>query len=367
MSRFASNWPWGWPSSGLAGVGTAAIAHDRSRFNASLTGYEEVPTLSTAGRRLLPGVDQPRPGRDPLHAQLPRAVRRAAAAGASRRRTSTSARGPSTAASSRSCAANLGNGPAGTPAVPGRGHGERDDHAGAGDRADAPGHRARRVRRARACAARRRGLRQRAHDRERRAARSAARSPPTTTITTATLSPHRAPAHAGALSFRRVADDKRMRLRGLHHVTAICRDLERTIAFYRDMLGLAIVHDAPSDDDPDARHVWFGAGDGTLVSFMEYPRDAGGRGRHRLHAPLRAARRLRRGAGGVARLPARARRRLHRRLRPRRVPLDLRRAIPTATSSRSPRAGPASAPAGRPPSGPTRRRRIRRRAHAVRA
>ena len=34
---------------GLAGVGTAAIAHDRSRFNASLTGYEEVPTLSTQG------------------------------------------------------------------------------------------------------------------------------------------------------------------------------------------------------------------------------------------------------------------------------------------------------------------------------
>ncbi|WP_053226707.1 VOC family protein [Solirubrobacter soli] len=69
-----------------------------------------------------------------------------------------------------------------------------------------------------------------------------------------------------------MADDKRMRLRGLHHVTAISGDIERTIAFYRDTLGLAIVHDAPSDDDPDARHVWFGSGDGTYVSFMEYPR-----------------------------------------------------------------------------------------------
>ena len=54
-----------------------------------------------------------------------------------------------------------------------------------------------------------------------------------------------------------------MRLRGLHHVTAICSDLERTIAFYRDTLGLPVVHDAPSDDDPDARHVWFDGGDGT--------------------------------------------------------------------------------------------------------
>jgi catechol 2,3-dioxygenase-like lactoylglutathione lyase family enzyme len=65
-----------------------------------------------------------------------------------------------------------------------------------------------------------------------------------------------------------------MQLRGLHHVTAIVSDLERTIAFYRDLLGLAIVHDGPSDDDPEARHVWFGALDGeagTLVSFMQYP------------------------------------------------------------------------------------------------
>src|SRR3954467_13157722 len=69
-----------------------------------------------------------------------------------------------------------------------------------------------------------------------------------------------------------------MRLRGLHHVTAICRDLERTIAFYRDTLGLPIVRDAASDDDPDARHVWFDAGDGSLVSFMEDGLLAGGGG-----------------------------------------------------------------------------------------
>ena len=61
-----------------------------------------------------------------------------------------------------------------------------------------------------------------------------------------------------------------MRLRGLHHVTAICRDLERTIAFYRDTLGLTIVRDAPSDDDPYAGHVWFDGGNGTFVTFMEY-------------------------------------------------------------------------------------------------
>jgi glyoxylase I family protein len=62
-----------------------------------------------------------------------------------------------------------------------------------------------------------------------------------------------------------------MRLRGVHHVTAICRDLDRTIGLYRDVLGMGIVHDGPSDDDPDARHVWFATADGSLVSFMQYP------------------------------------------------------------------------------------------------
>ena len=71
-----------------------------------------------------------------------------------------------------------------------------------------------------------------------------------------------------------MSDEKRMQLRGLHHITGICRDAEQTINFYRDLLGLALVHDGPSEDDPDCRHVWFGALDGApgrLVSFMQYP------------------------------------------------------------------------------------------------
>jgi catechol 2,3-dioxygenase-like lactoylglutathione lyase family enzyme len=65
-----------------------------------------------------------------------------------------------------------------------------------------------------------------------------------------------------------------MQLRGLHHITAIASDLDRTVAFYRDLLGLAVVHDGPSDDDAEARHVWFGAVGGGpvgLLSFMQYP------------------------------------------------------------------------------------------------
>lgn len=65
-----------------------------------------------------------------------------------------------------------------------------------------------------------------------------------------------------------------MRLRGLHHITLICSDLERTRSFYRDLLGLSLVREADNDDDPGARHFWFGDADGspgTLVTFLEYP------------------------------------------------------------------------------------------------
>jgi len=70
-----------------------------------------------------------------------------------------------------------------------------------------------------------------------------------------------------------------MRLTGLHHVTLVCRDLERTTAFYRDLLGLALVAQETNEDDPGTRHFWFGDGPGaagTLVSCLEYPAMAQG-------------------------------------------------------------------------------------------
>lgn len=69
------------------------------------------------------------------------------------------------------------------------------------------------------------------------------------------------------------AGPRRMRLTGLHHVTLISGDLEATTAFYRDTLGLTLVREAVNDDDPGARHFWFGdpAGTpGTLITFLEY-------------------------------------------------------------------------------------------------
>jgi glyoxylase I family protein len=71
-----------------------------------------------------------------------------------------------------------------------------------------------------------------------------------------------------------MTEQRRMRLTGLHHVTLICRDLDRTTAFYRDLLGLSLLSEQRNDDDPDSRHFWFGdehGSPGTLISFLEYP------------------------------------------------------------------------------------------------
>jgi glyoxylase I family protein len=67
---------------------------------------------------------------------------------------------------------------------------------------------------------------------------------------------------------------RRMRITGLHHVTLICHDLERSVAFYRDLLGLALVAEEHNPDDPAMRHFSLGDAEGrpgTLVTLLEYP------------------------------------------------------------------------------------------------
>jgi glyoxylase I family protein len=80
---------------------------------------------------------------------------------------------------------------------------------------------------------------------------------------------------------------RRMQLRGLHHVTVIVADLERTTAFYRDVLGLALTEEADNADDPGSRVFWFGDAlgtAGTLISFLEYPQmDEAREGRGGVH------------------------------------------------------------------------------------
>jgi glyoxalase family protein len=59
---------------------------------------------------------------------------------------------------------------------------------------------------------------------------------------------------------------------GLHHITAIGEDIERTHAFYHGLLGMRLVKRTNNFDDPKSFHWYWGVGDGhpgTLVTYFE--------------------------------------------------------------------------------------------------
>jgi glyoxylase I family protein len=68
--------------------------------------------------------------------------------------------------------------------------------------------------------------------------------------------------------------ERRMRIAGLHHITLLCADVERSLAFYRNVLGMRLVRQTVNDDDKSARHFIFGdeqGRTGTLITCLEYP------------------------------------------------------------------------------------------------
>ncbi|MGI8945094.1 MAG: VOC family protein [Thermoleophilaceae bacterium] len=69
-------------------------------------------------------------------------------------------------------------------------------------------------------------------------------------------------------------EPRRLRISGIHHITLICKSLDRSTAFYRNLLGMRMVKQTVNDDDRDARHLIFGddrGAPGTLVTCLEYP------------------------------------------------------------------------------------------------
>lgn len=59
---------------------------------------------------------------------------------------------------------------------------------------------------------------------------------------------------------------------GMHHITAIGSDIERTHAFFGDLLGMRRVKMTSNFDDPGSAHWYWGVGDGqpgTLITYFE--------------------------------------------------------------------------------------------------
>jgi len=70
---------------------------------------------------------------------------------------------------------------------------------------------------------------------------------------------------------------------GIHHVTAVSGEIDRTLDFYGRVLGLRMVKRTVNYDDPATYHLYFGdevGRPGTVLTFFPWP--GGSRGRHGL-------------------------------------------------------------------------------------
>src|SRR5919109_2154417 len=66
----------------------------------------------------------------------------------------------------------------------------------------------------------------------------------------------------------------RVKLEGLHHVTAITADARRNLEFYATVLGLRFVKKTVNYDAPDVYHLYYGDEQGTpgsIMTFFEFP------------------------------------------------------------------------------------------------
>ncbi len=72
----------------------------------------------------------------------------------------------------------------------------------------------------------------------------------------------------------------RMKLEGVHHITAITGDAQKNVDFYAGVLGLRLVKKTVNQDDPTVYHLFFAdeKGDaGSDLTFFEYPGAPAGR------------------------------------------------------------------------------------------
>ena len=63
-----------------------------------------------------------------------------------------------------------------------------------------------------------------------------------------------------------------MSITGLHHITLVCANAQRTVDFYTHVLGLRLVKKTVNFDDPGAYHLYFGdqtGRPGSLITFFE--------------------------------------------------------------------------------------------------
>src|SRR5436190_19035216 len=65
-----------------------------------------------------------------------------------------------------------------------------------------------------------------------------------------------------------------MTIQGLHHITIVSSNAQRTIDFYTQVLGLRLIKKTVNFDDPGSYHLYFGdeiGRPGSAITFFEWP------------------------------------------------------------------------------------------------
>ncbi len=65
-------------------------------------------------------------------------------------------------------------------------------------------------------------------------------------------------------------DTPRFRFRGIHHIALVSGDMPKTVAFYRDLLGMPLIKTLELPDGK-GQHFFFDAGGGASIAFFWFP------------------------------------------------------------------------------------------------
>jgi catechol 2,3-dioxygenase-like lactoylglutathione lyase family enzyme len=58
---------------------------------------------------------------------------------------------------------------------------------------------------------------------------------------------------------------------GVDHLALICSDLERTIEFYTEVLGMRLTRIVQNRDEPTSTHIFLDMGGGNQLAFFDFP------------------------------------------------------------------------------------------------
>jgi glyoxylase I family protein len=59
---------------------------------------------------------------------------------------------------------------------------------------------------------------------------------------------------------------------GVDHLALICSDLEKTIEFYTEVVGMRLAKIVPNRDEPSSTHIFLDMGGGNMLAFFDFPK-----------------------------------------------------------------------------------------------